>query len=268
MRILYLGDIMAEPGIARIERSLPQLRHELGADVVIAQAENVSQGKGITRKDFARLQAAGVDFCTGGNHTAFRPDIYADLKDPGSPIIRPANYPEGTIGLGYKYLKTASGTLLVCSLLGQIVGKDADLPLKNPLRTIDTILAKELARTKPAAIVVNFHGDFSSEKVVIGHYLDGRATMVVGDHWHVPTGDAQVLPGGTAHMTDVGMCGILHSSLGVAFDSIIPRWRDGIQTRNHIETAGPTQINGLLVTSNDQGLAADCQPIRRIYPAE
>lgn len=268
MRVLYLGDIMAESGIALIERQLPKLRQELHADVVIAQAENVSQGKGITKKDFARLRAAGIDFCTGGNHSGFRPEIYDDLNDPQSPIIRPANYPKGTAGLGYKYLTTPHGRVLVVSLLGQIVGKDADVPVQNPLRTIDTILATELANNTPAAIVVNFHGDFSSEKVVIGHYLDGRASMVVGDHWHVPTADASVLPKGTAHMTDVGMCGVLHSSLGVSFDSIIPRWRDGKQTRNHLETAGPRQINGLLVNIQSNGLAKDCEPIRRIYADE
>ncbi|MGF7229464.1 MAG: TIGR00282 family metallophosphoesterase [Candidatus Saccharibacteria bacterium] len=267
MNILYLGDVMAEPGLQLLERELASLRQELAVDLVIAQSENLSDGKGIRIADFERLQKAGVDFCTGGNHSFRREEIYPYLTDPDQPIIRPANYPDDMPGLGYKYVETSAGSVLVVSLLGQIVGKDADLPLKNPLQLIDTIL-KQQADTKRAATVVNFHGDFSSEKIVIGHYLDGRVSIVLGDHWHVPTADARILPGGTAHMTDVGMCGALDSSLGVTYDSIIPRWRDGKQTRNHIETTGELQLNGLLATIDENtGLATRVQYIRRIYPA-
>jgi hypothetical protein len=128
--------------------------------------------------------------------------------------------------------------------------------------TIDKILETEKTTYKEA-VVVNLHGDFSSEKVVIGHYLDGRATMVVGDHWHVPTADARVLPGGTAHMTDVGMCGVLDASLGVTFGSVIPRWRDNKQTRNVLETEGPRQFNALLVETQG-GLAVSAEHIQKI----
>ena len=110
---------------------------------------------------------------------------------------------------------------------------------------------------------MNFHGDYSSEKVVIGHYLDGRVTAVIGDHWHVPTADARVLPGNTAHMTDVGMCGALDSSLGVTYDSIIPRWRDGTQTKNVLAASGPRQFNALLVSVNKAGMAENAQHIQK-----
>ena len=136
--------------------------------------------------------------------------------------------------------------MLVASLLGNIVGKQADLELENPLKKVDDILAA-VPRDSYITAVVNLHGDFSSEKLVFGHYLDGRVGVVVGDHWHVPTADAQVLPKGTAHITDVGMCGSLDSSLGVTFESIIPRWRDGYQTRNEFETSGRMQFCALLV---------------------
>lgn len=265
MRILYLGDIMAAPGLELIERVLPDLRAELELDLVIAQAENLSDGKGVRIEDFARLRAAGVDFCTGGNHTLFREEIYPQLNDPNEPIIRPANYPDGTPGLGYKYVETAKGRALVVSLLGQIVGKHSDVVLMNPLHCIEEIL-KSQEHVQRVATVVNFHGDFSSEKIVIGHYLDGRVSTVVGDHWHVPTADARVQPGGTAHMTDAGMCGVLNSSLGVTYDSIIPRWRDGKQTRNSMETKGPLQLNGLLIDTDPQtGLATHAEHLRRIY---
>lgn len=265
MRILYLGDIMAEPGLELIERVLPELRAELGLDLVIAQAENLSDGKGVRQKDFNRLKAAGVDFCTGGNHTLFRDEIYPFLHDPHQPIVRPANYPADTPGLGYKYVDTPKGIVLVVSLLGQIVGKHSDVPTDNPLKCIDEILKSEAQKSR-VATVVNFHGDFSSEKIVIGNYLDGRVSMVIGDHWHVPTADARVQPGGTAHMTDAGMCGVLNSSLGVTYDSIIPRWRDGKQTRNLMETKGPLQLNGLLADIDPQtGLATSATHLRRVY---
>ncbi len=265
MNILYLGDVMAEPGLTLLERELDGLRKELQADLVIAQAENLSDGKGIRVNDFERIQAAGVDFCTGGNHSFYREEIYPLLTDPDEPIIRPANYNEDMPGLGYKYAETPAGNVLIVSLLGQVVGRDADLQVRNPLQLIDAILEQEKG-TKRVATVVNFHGDFSSEKVVIGHYLDGRVSVIVGDHWHVPTADARVQPGGTAHMTDVGMVGPLDSSLGVVFGSIIPRWRDGVQTRNIIETTGAMQLNGLLTTVDENtGLATRVEYIRRIY---
>jgi len=256
---------MAEPGLRLIEQKLPALRKELQIDFVIAQAENTSDGKGLREADFKRLSAAGVDVCTGGNHTLFRPESYSFLNDPAQAALRPANYLPDTPGKGYVEVQTPQGTVLVVSLLGQIVGRDADKPMDNPLKTVDAIL-RRTAKTQHVATVVNLHGDFSSEKVVIGRYLDGRVSVVVGDHWHVPTADARVLPGGTAHMTDVGMCGALESSLGVTYNSIIPRWRDGTQTRNIIETKGPWQLNGLLADIDEKtGLATRAEAIRRIY---
>lgn len=249
MNILYIGDVMAEPGIALVEKLLPKLKKEYKVDFVVAQAENLSDGKGVRVRDFRRLQAAGVDFCTGGNHTGFRDEINELLADPNEPIIRPANYPKHVPSMGYKYAESPHGPVLVVSLLGHIVGKDADKPVDNPLKTIDTILEQEKG-VKRAATIVNFHGDFSSEKKIIGHYLDGRVTAVIGDHWHVPTADASVLPKGTAHITDVGMCGSFDSSLGVKFDGLIKRWRDGQVNRNEIETKGRMQFNALLIKAD------------------
>ncbi len=265
MNILYLGDIMADPGMVTVEKVLPALRREHSVDFVVAQAENVSDGKGVTPADFARLKKAGVNFFTGGNHSLARSAILPQMNDPNQPIIRPANYPAGTPGLGYKYAKTAGGDVLVISLLGQIVGKDADVPLDNPLRTIDMILEQQQG-IPHVATIVNFHGDFSSEKRIIGYYLDGRVSAVVGDHWHIQTADADVLPKGTAYITDVGMCGSLDSSLGIQFESLVPRWRDSIQTRNIIETNGRMQCNALLIEVNEgTSLAAKVTAIRQVY---
>jgi metallophosphoesterase (TIGR00282 family) len=259
MNILYVGDVMGEVGLEVVERVVPKLRKEKKTDLVVAQAENVTEGRGVSKDDFERLKRAGVDFCTGGNWSLYREEIIPAMSDPAQPIIRPANYPEGTPGLGWKYIDG----VLVVSLLGHIVGRDSEKPTDNPLQVIDQILKSQEDVSKKA-IVVNLHGDFSSEKVVIGHYLDGKATLVAGDHWHVPTADARVLPGGTAHITDVGMCGVLDASLGVAYDSVIPRWHDNKQTRNVLETKGARQFNAVLVRSNEKGLADSIEPIQKI----
>lgn len=264
MNILYVGDVMGEMGMQAVGKVLPILRQERQIDLVIAQAENVTEGRGIIPEDFNRLRAMGVDFCTGGNWTLARDEIFAALDDPDEPIIRPANYPEAP-GLGYKYAKTREGDVLVVSLMGQIVGRDADKQTDNPLKLMDKILADE-APEKRVATVVNLHGDFSSEKFIIGYYLDGRVSVVVGDHWHIPTADMDVLPKGTAHITDVGMCGSLDSSLGVTFDSVVPRWRDGVQTRNVLEVAGRSQFNALFVELDEStGRAIRAEHIRQVW---
>ncbi len=264
MKILYLGDIMGEPGLRIVEQILPGLRRKHGIDLVIAQAENVSEGKGMTKADFKRLQAVGVNFCTGGNWSLHKNELHDYLADPQQPVIRPANYPADTPGRGWKYVQTKAGQVLVISLLGSIIGKDADKPVDNPLKVVDEILRQE-ANTPHIATIVNFHGDYSSEKRVIGYYLDGRVSMVVGDHWHVPTADAMVLPKGTAHMTDVGMCGTLHSSLGVRLEAVIPRWRDGVVNRNELETGGPMQFNAVTAdVDTDTGLARSVEALQII----
>lgn len=261
MNILYVGDVMAEMGITVVEQILPKLREEKQIDFVVAQAENVSDGKGMTPADMQRLQKAGVDFFTGGNHTPTKEELVPLLEDNEQPVIGPANM-SMCPGRGWKYANTSKGKMLVVSLLGGTVGRE--VAIENPLKAIDKILADNQGVDRVATIV-NFHGDYSSEKVIIGHYLDGRASLVVGDHWHVPTADVQVLPKGTAHMTDVGMCGSLDSSLGVTFDSVVPRWRDEMQTRNIIEANGRMQFNALLAEIDEgTGQAKSVEYIRKI----
>ena len=255
---------MGEAGIETVRRVLPDVKAQYQPDLIIAQGENVSKGKGLSPVDFDTLRSAGIDFFTGGNWSLHDPDLIPHLQDPAMPVIRPANYPEGTPGLGWKYVKTSQGNVLVISLLGHIVGRDADKPTDNPLKAVDAILADQKGK-RLSATIVNFHGDYSSEKRTIGYYLDGHVTAVIGDHWHVPTADASVLPKGTAHITDVGMCGTLHSSLGVKFSSVIPRWHDDIKTPNILETEGPYQFNAVLIEANNQnGLAESIQPIQKI----
>jgi len=264
MQVLYLGDIMGEPGMTVVREYLPLLKKKYPLDLVIAQAENVTEGKGMSKADYQALRQLGVDFCTGGNWTLSRPELNDYLGDPQQPVIRPFNYPEGTPGLGAKNVETRKGKVLVISLLGHIVGRDATRPMQNALSCIDSILEANTAVEKVATIV-DFHGDFSSEKRVIGYYLDGRVAAVIGDHWHVPTADAMVLPKGTAHITDVGMCGSLHSSLGVKVETIIERWRDEKANRNVLATDRPYQLNAVLVDIDEAtGLARSIEHIQHI----
>ncbi len=265
MNILYIGDVMGEVGVETVEHVLPKLKKEHQIDLVLAQAENVSEGKGLKKADYERLKAAGVDGFTSGNHTLTHKETDELVEDENIPVTRPANYPEGTAGKRHKIIETGKGRVAVVSLLGSIVGKDAEKPTDNPLKTADEIL-NMLSIDDFAAIVVNFHGDYSSEKVVIGHYLDGRVTAVIGDHWHVPTNDARVLPGGTAHITDVGMCGVLNSSLGVKYENIINRWRDNLPVKNELETSGPRQFNAVLIETNSGNLhASSIKQIQEIF---
>lgn len=262
MRILYLGDIMASPGRRVVQQILPILRDEFEPDVVVAQAENVTHGKSMSPAHMRELQGYGVNFFTGGNHTPTRKDLHALLDDPKQPVLAPTNMEDTKPEWGVKSFVSPQGKVLFISLLGQTVPQA--LPMRNPLIAVDEILAANNAE-EFAAIVVNFHGDYSSEKRVIGYYLDGRVSAVIGDHWHVPTADAMVLPKGTAHITDVGMCGTLHSSLGVELRQIVTRWHDQVTTSNKIEEAGPFQCNGALIeVDTHTRLATKITPINKV----
>lgn len=262
MKILYIGDIMAKPGRELVIAQLPAIKKKYRPDLIIAQAENVSHGKSMTPTHMRELQQAGIDFFTGGNHTLWRKALYELLDDPDEPVIRPANLAGDLPGLGWKVAQTAKGSVQVISLLGDTFPESENIT--NPLRRVDEIL-EQTKQDKFAARIVNFHGDFSSEKRIIGYYLDGRVTAVIGDHWHVPTADAMVLPRGTAHITDVGMCGTLHSSLGVKAERIITRWRDGEKNKNDIEENGPFQFSAVLIESNTTGLASKITQIHQTY---
>lgn len=263
MKILYVGDVMAAPGRQVLANVLPTLRKDLNVDLVIAQAENShNNGKGPRPQDVAEMQSAGVDFFTGGNHNFSNPETKELYEDPEAPLIRPLNV-DGKPGAGYRIIEVNNHSVFIASMLGQTVGNQK-FEITNPLLAVDRLLElPEVADVKVR--VINFHGDFSSEKRVFGYYLDGRASLVVGDHWHVPTADAMVMPKGTAHITDVGMCGTLHSSLGVKTSVIVERWKSNKSSRNEIETEGPLQFNAVLADIDENtGRARSIQQIQRV----
>lgn len=263
MNILYLGDIVGAPGRQLIADNLSNIRVKYDLDIVIAQAENVSHGKGLSTSHYNELRSHGVDGFTGGNHTFERPDTMRLVADAGRAVTAPFN----TLGRHfpiYKLISSPAGNVLVASIMGTVYPDKANDMFTNSLEAADEIV-KIIDATQPVASIVNIHGDLSSQKVVMGHYLDGKVTAVVGDHWHTPTADCRVLPAGTAHITDVGMCGKLDASLGAKYEDVISWWKTGKKTKLNIELTGPSQINGVIVEVNpENGLALSIQQLRII----
>jgi 2',3'-cyclic-nucleotide 2'-phosphodiesterase len=251
---------MGPVGQDTIKQVLPDLIRDEQIDFVIAQGENLSDGKGMTPNDVEAMRRIGVDLFTGGNWSWAKEEIFPMLHDNTQAIIRPANYEEDMPGRGYHIATTPFGKILVINLLGQIVGYYQP-STTNPLSAVDEIL-EQTKNEDLVAVVVDFHGDYSSEKLVIGQYLDGRATLVVGDHWHIPTADAMVLPQGTAHITDVGMVGSLDSCLGVKTDVITKRWLSGSQSKNELELNGRKQFCAVIVETKSGSV--DAKSIKQI----
>lgn len=207
-RVLMFGDIVAKPGRKAIAAVLPQLKKEFAPHLVIANAENIAHGIGATEKTLAEAHAAGVDFFTSGNHIWSKGEAIGLMNKTEPILIRPENYPTGTPGLGYRVLVINDIRVLIVNLQGRVfMNQDLDCPF----RALDAILEKE---KDVKVIIVDLHAEASSEKVVLGHYADGRVSVFVGTHTHIPTADARVLPKGTAYVTDLGMTGLRDSAIG------------------------------------------------------
>ncbi len=240
MKILFIGDVVGRPGRTALEERLPSLREELEADICIVNAENVADGVGITPKLAERLLACGADALTLGNHTWRRAEI-APYLGAATRVARPANFAVGSPGRGVIVVPARDGTLVgVVNLLGSLFLD----PARSMWEIVDELV--EEARRETPVIVVDIHAEATSEKVALAHWLDGRATAVLGTHTHVQTSDARVLPGGTAALTDVGMTGPHDSVIGVEARLAIHRMRTGMPVR--FETAqGGVRIEGALV---------------------
>ncbi|MFN4241708.1 MAG: YmdB family metallophosphoesterase [Tepidisphaerales bacterium] len=217
IRILFLGDIVGRPGRQVVHQKLPGVVREHGVDLVIANAENIAGGSGITTNLFHKLRSYGVDVCTLGDHAFRRADILPTLQ-ASERIVRPANLSVQAAGRQYTVVTTASGVqVAVFCLLGRIYM--SHLPADDPFAAADRILG-QLPKTC-RVVVCEIHAEATSEKVAMGHHLDGRASMVVGSHTHIPTADAKLLPGGTAYLTDLGMTGPYDSVLGRRKDRVL-----------------------------------------------
>ncbi len=224
MRIMLVGDVVGRAGRRAFRKITPQLRLERKIDVVIVNGENVAGGKGFTRKALDELYAGGADVVTSGNHVWDKKDVFA-FVDEEPFLVRPANYPEGTPGKGYCIFPFKAANIAVLNLSGRSFMPTLDCPFQKA----DEVLAEIEGRTD--IIVLDFHAETTSEKLAMGHYLDGRVGIVVGTHTHVQTADAQILPEGTAYITDLGMVGPHDSILGVRTDIVIQKFRTGMPVR-------------------------------------
>ncbi len=220
MKVLFLGDVFAKPGRTAVQRLVPKLISREGIDLVVANAENVANGSGVTPDNADELLAAEVDLLTSGNHIWSKREIVPYLEAPGSRLLRPANYPRNAPGRGRAIAETPDGRRLgVVNLEGRVFMRNLD----DPFQVAEQEIAA-LRKDGVTAILVDMHCEATSEKNAMGHFLDGRVSAVVGTHTHIQTADERVLDGGTAYITDVGMCGPWDSVIGVKKDLVLQRF--------------------------------------------
>ena len=239
MRIMLVGDVVGRAGRRAFRTITPRLRLEHRIDVVIVNGENSAGGKGFTRKALDELYSGGADIVTAGNHVWDKKDVFAFIDEEPF-LVRPANYPEGTPGKGYCIFPFKAASIAVLNLSGRPFMPALDCPFQKA----DEMLAEVEGRAD--IVVLDFHAETTSEKLAMGHYLDGRADIVVGTHTHVQTADAQILPGGTAYITDLGMVGPHDSILGVRKDIVIQKFRTGMPVRFEM-AEGPAEYAAVIV---------------------
>ncbi len=241
MKILLIGDVFGKAGRRAVARFVPQLVKEHNIQFVLANGENVTNGKGIQEAQAKELFASGVHFLTGGNHTFNFKGAFGFL-DTDARVIRPANIPGPAPGKGYAITHAQNGTrIAVINLMGRVYMNGA---LDCPFKKADAILTQ--LEHQADLVLVDFHAEATSEKVALGHYLDGRVTAFFGTHTHIPTADERILPGGTAYMTDLGMTGPYDSVIGVKKEIIIKRYLTGMPAQYEDSKKG-AELHGLIV---------------------
>lgn len=244
LTVLFFGDVDGKIGRRAVAEILPSLKMKYKPDLVMANVENLAHGKGITKKTLQELLDSGVDFCTSGNHIFKRETGLALLDDKNIPVIRPANYPENTVGRGYQVIEVGTNKILVINLLGQVFIDEYGIT--NPFHVLNEILSL-YSNTDLSAIIVDLHAETTSEKVAMGWHADGKVSAILGTHTHVPTADAKILPKGTAYITDVGMVGAADSVLGVKKEIILNRFLHDDRERFDFPEEGLAQINAVIV---------------------
>ncbi len=255
MKILFCGDAVGQSGRTMIFNTVPALRRQLNLDFVVTNGENAAHGFGLTPKLYQAFLDHGSDVITLGNHAFDKQDINPVLENPDSVLIRPLNYPENTIGRGF-CIRTVNGVrIAVLQLLGKVFMRAVD----DPFATITTFFQNHQRGRDYDILIVDFHAEATAEKVGMGYFCDGKASLVVGTHTHIPTADARILPNGTGYMTDVGMCGDYHSVIGMTVDSALPRFIGTPGRLSPAEQAGT--FCGVVADIDEQ--TGTC---RRIFP--
>ena len=238
MKILMVGDVVGSPGRRMFKSEVPRLRRELGLAAVVVNAENCAAGSGITAALARDFFDAGADALTLGDHTWGQKE-FAGQIDALDRVVRPANYPDGCPGRGWRLVTVPTLQFAVVNVLGRVFMNPADCPFK----TMDRVLA-EMPKNVP--VFVDFHAEATSEKITMGFYLDGRVTAVVGTHTHVQTSDAIVLPNGTAYVTDLGMTGPYVSSIGRDLKPVTRKFVTGMPSRFEV-ASGPCVLEGAVI---------------------
>jgi metallophosphoesterase (TIGR00282 family) len=258
VNVLFCGDVVGRSGRDGVKKHLPSLRRELALDLVVVNAENAAAGFGLTERLCGEFYECGVDILTTGNHVWDQRQIIPYLdRDPC--VLRPANFPKGTPGAGSRVHQAAGRSVLVVNLMGRLF-MDA---LDDPFTRLDAILGDHRLGEDVAAILVDFHAEASSEKMALGHFADGRVSAVFGTHSHVPTADAQILPGGTAYQTDAGMCGDYDSVIGMQKEPAIRRFVTKMPGERPQVAEGEATLCGILLETDDRsGLARAVEPVR------
>ena len=260
MRILFCGDLVGRSGRDVVVEHLPHLRKDLKLDFVIVNGENAAHGFGITEKICESLFRAGADCITGGNHSWDKPEI-APYMDSDRRMLRPINFPDGTPGRGAADFITGNGLKVkvinvMCRLFMEL--------LDDPFKAVEQELP--VSSPKPggyAAIIVDVHGEATSEKMAMGHLADGKASLVVGTHTHVPTGDAQILENGTGYQTDAGMCGDYDSVIGMEKIGSLQRFRRRFPSPRLAPAEGEGTLCGTYLETDEMtGLAKTISPVR------
>jgi metallophosphoesterase (TIGR00282 family) len=260
VRILFCGDLVGRAGRAVVTEVLPRLRRDLALDFVVVNGENAAGGFGITEQICQQLHGAGADVITTGNHVWDQKGT-VEFIDRQPRLLRPENFPSGTPGRGFDLFKTPDGRrVLVMNLMGRLFMDALDDPFAIALDRLGGYRLGEQAD----AILVDFHAEATSEKQAFGYHLDGKVSVVVGSHTHVPTADARILPGGTAFMTDAGMCGDYESVIGMARTVPVQRFTRKLPTERMTPAEGPATLCGLFIETDDRtGLALRALPIRQ-----
>ncbi|MGE3627443.1 MAG: TIGR00282 family metallophosphoesterase [Hyphomicrobiales bacterium] len=268
MRILFLGDVVGRSGREAVISRLPGLRERFRADFVIVNGENAAGGFGITEVICRNLLDAGADVVTTGNHIWDQRETLVFIERQER-LLRPLNYPPGAPGRGAGIFKAANGAdVLVINPMGRLFISELDCPFRAVERELEACPLKQGAD----AIFVDFHAETTSEKQAFGHFLDGRVTAVVGTHTHAPTSDDQVLPNGTAFVSDAGMCGDYNSVIGMQADVSVSRFLSKLPGSRFEPADGEATVCGVGVEVDDAtGLARAIAPVRiggRLRPAE
>ena len=260
IRILFLGDVVGEPGRKAVIARLAGLKEEEDIDFIVVNGENAAGGRGITSKISIDLLRAGAAVITTGDHVWDQREI-VDYFPTEPRLLRPVNYPEGAPGAGSVVLETPKGKIGVINAQGRVFMTP---PLESPLDGVEAVV-ESMRADGVRVIMLDFHAEATSEKIAMGRAMDGKVSLVVGTHTHVQTSDDQIFPGGTAYLTDAGMCGPAESVLGREIASVVWRLRTGMPTRFPV-AKGPVRICGVIVgVDEESGKAMEVKRVDELH---